>query len=251
MAAQAPDAGARPIRLALIRHAETAWVAEDRFQGRLDPPLSPRGVRQAELLAARLAEPGRDGVLPLPSGPPAGIWHSPLTRARSTAELVHARQPEGTALRPSDALLEIGAGEWEGRLNSELAATEGERLAAWRLDPTTGSIPGGEPILEAAARVDAGISAILDELRARPEPEPWAVVLAHDGILRLAAFGLLALPYECFWELPFSLCAISVIEIAPTRRTLRAHNLADHLAPLAGTDALAAAEARGDRRGTL
>ena len=56
--------------LVLVRHGESTWIAEDRFQGRRDPPLSPRGERQAALVAARLADPLAAPSLPIPAGPP-------------------------------------------------------------------------------------------------------------------------------------------------------------------------------------
>jgi broad specificity phosphatase PhoE len=236
-------------RLALIRHAETSWVVEDRFQGRQDPPLSERGWRQARLVAERLGHRDRASLLPLPAAPPATIWHSPLERAAATAREIAADLP-GVPLVASEALTEISAGDWEGRLDSEVATQDGERLAAWRRDPTSASAPGGEPLADAAARVRAGIEALLALLAGSPSSEPWAVVVAHDGILRLVVLDALELPLARFWSLPFGLCAVSVLEIRDGRASLRAHNLADHLAPLAA-DPLAAEEARGDRRGTL
>ena len=235
--------------LALVRHGETTWVAEDRFQGRQDPPLSERGQRQAALVAEQLAGVDRRLAIPLPSGPPAAIWHSPLQRAAATAEAIAARLRD-VPLVPSDALLEIAAGEWEGRLNADVAARDGERLAAWRSDPTRASAPGGEPLLDVAARVRAGLRDVLKDLARADGGEPWAVVVAHDGVLRLVLLSLLGVPYERFWSFPFALCAITVVEVRDGGTALRAHNLADHLAPLVA-DRTAAEEARGDRTGAL
>ena len=81
-------------------------------------------------------------------------------------------------------------------------------------------------------------------------PEPWALLVAHDGIFRLALMSLLDVPLERFWSFPFSLCAISVLALREGVASLRAHNLSEHLAALAD-EARAAAEARGDRRGAL
>ena len=266
--------------LVFVRHGESVWIAEGRFQGRRDPPLSPLGRRQAMLVAQRLADRSATG-LPIPDGPPTGIWHSPLSRAAETARAIADRQPEQTLLQAADDLIELGQGQWEGLLHAEVSARWADELAAWRRTPTRAQAPDGEPLLDAAGRVRAALGQLTRALAgasASPvassdqggdvaslvpspvpgyptaarhsQPEPWAILVAHDGIFRLAVMTLLGLPYERFWSMPFSLCAISVVGLNEGVATLRAHNLADHLAPLA-EEARAAAEARGDRRGAL
>ncbi len=261
--------------LVLVRHGESVWVAEGRFQGRRDPPLSELGRRQAELVARRLADPAAGAALPIPAGTPVGVWHSPLSRAAETARLIAAALP-GTAARPCDDLTEIAQGEWEGLLHSEVSARWVSELAAWRRSPTTDHAPGGEPLLAAAERVRRALAELSGALaperapaRRAPGPPPppgrmpgypappddatparWAVLVAHDGIFRLVLMTLLGVPYERFWSFPFNLCAISVVSLSEGVAVLRAHNLSDHLAPLAAAER-AAEEARGDRRGAL
>lgn len=259
--------------LVLVRHAESTWIVEGRFQGRQDPPLSERGERQAELVAARLRDPLSGPPLPIPVRPPAAVWHSPLARARQTAELIARAQAVPTPLLAAPDLTEIAQGDWEGLTHAEVTEASGEILAGWRRDPTLVNAPGGERLGDAAARVEEALAAILTALEserlegvdASPVPRdaspvagyarpaaghPWAIIVAHDGIFRLALLALLELPLERFWSFPFVLCGISVVEIRGGRASLVAHNLAAHLAPLAG-DPTARAEARGDRRGAL
>jgi broad specificity phosphatase PhoE len=76
------------------------------------------------------------------------------------------------------------------------------------------------------------------------------VLVAHDGIFRLVLIALMGLPLERFWSFPFNLASITVVAVHGGAAALRAHNLSDHLAPLAAEDR-AAAEARGERRGAL
>ena len=59
--------------LVLVRHGQTTWVAESRFQGSADPPLSTIGESQAAAVAARLARPQEFPALPLPHGAPRRI----------------------------------------------------------------------------------------------------------------------------------------------------------------------------------
>jgi phosphoserine phosphatase len=237
--------------LALVRHGESVWVAEGRFQGRLDPPLSELGRRQAELVARRLAAPGPRDWAALPPWPPLAVWHSPLSRTAQTADIIAAHQP-GLPTHASEQLIEIAQGEWEGLTHTEVAQRWPAELAAWRRSPVDNHAPGGEALLDAVPRIRAAAQALLETLdAARNEPdEPWIAIVAHDGIFRLLVMTLVGLPYERFWSLPFNLCAISVITLRDQLAVLRAHNLADHLAPLADEERVAA-EARGDRRGAL
>ena len=259
--------------LVLVRHGESTFIAEGRFQGRLDPPLSPLGIRQAGLVADRLARSDAANPLPIPGGPPLAIWHSPLARAAATARAIADAQGPHAAINAVEALTEIAQGDWEGLPIAEVKARFGPELAAWRRTPATNYAPGGEALVDAATRVSGALSAIVAELAATtgkvasrerdPVPgypgaaladgtrgDPWAVLVAHDGIFRLALLTLLGVSLERFWSFPFNLCAITVVALHEGVAVLRAHNLSDHLEPLA-LEAHAAAEAVGDRRGAL
>jgi len=238
--------------LVLVRHGESTWIAEGRFQGAADPPLSERGRRQAALVAERLAEPLAPPPLPLPAGDPAGCWHSPLRRAAAVAEAIRDRRPRPLQLHPDPRFAEIAQGDWEGRPHAEIAANDAARYHGWRRDPTRHGGPGGEPLADADRRVRAGLLDVLGTLAASQTgrhhaARPWGIVVAHDGALRLALLTLFDLPLERFWLFPFGLCAITVVELHEGRPLLRAHNLTSHLAPLADGAGAVRPAASGDR----
>lgn len=243
--------------LVLVRHGETTWITEGRFQGRSDPPLSPLGVLQAARVTSRLVDPAAAPALPLPAAPPIGVWHSPLQRAAIAATGIAAGH--GVPLTPVDDLLELDQGAWEGLTNAEVSARYATELAAWRRDPAQHHAPGGESLDVASVRAGRAADLLLGELRSavaaltipgdeRPptghvlgyaapgsdgEPWPWLVAVAHDGLLRLLLLDLLGLPVRAFWSFPFALCGVSILEIRAGVARLRAHNLADHLDGLA------------------
>jgi probable phosphoglycerate mutase len=249
-------------------------VAEGRFQGRQDPPLSALGERQAQLVGARLADRGAHTPLPIPAGAPQLIWHSPLARAARTASFIAQAQPEGVRLQPTPGLTEIAQGDWEGQPSVVVRERWATELAAWRRAPATNHAPGGESLKEAAQRVGEALDEIFMSLTsgrtttestgfprsfvqgyADPDAkgrlgDPWVILVAHDGVFRVLVLALFGLPLERFWSFPFNLCAITVIATQDGVPVLRAHNLSEHLAPIA-VEAGAAAEARGDRRGAL
>jgi broad specificity phosphatase PhoE len=273
--------------LVLVRHGESTLLAEGRFQGRMDSQLSTLGLRQAQLVADRLAGRDERTPLPIPAGSPLGIWHSPLRRAAGTAIAIGQRLSEmaGTTIgmTPLPGLTEIAQGEWEGQAQAEVTTRWSRELAAWRRTPTLAHAPGGEPLVDAAARVREALTLILTSLAvaspgydtsadessdvaslgyspvpgypSNPQgadlpPEPWAIAVAHDGIFRLVLINLLGVPLERFWSFPFNLAAITVVAIHEGVAALRAHNLSDHLEPLA-VEERAAQESRGERRGAL
>ncbi len=153
--------------LVLVRHGESEFIVQGRFQGRADSPLSARGRSQAALVAARLATPAATPALPIPGGPPLEVAHSPLGRATETATAIALAQPTPVALRPDPAFLEIGQGEWEGLHRDEVTSRFGAELQAWRRRPTEVWAPGGESIPDAADRVREGLRSLLGAAWAR------------------------------------------------------------------------------------
>lgn len=244
-----------PTILALVRHGESSWIAEGRFQGRGDPPLSELGQRQAAAVGARLAAPSRMPSLPVPDAAPLAIWHSPLRRAAQTARAIHAARGADAPLRPLESLSELGQGAWEGLTHDEVRQRWPAELASWRDDPLHHHAPGGEPLTEALVRARSAGRSILGEAEhvvpgddAEPAPaEPvlgyertfagadapaWAVVVAHDGVLRLLMLDLLGIGLEHFWSFPLALASVSVLDLSAVVVRLRAHNLDEHIVAL-------------------
>src|SRR5574341_2547686 len=62
-------------RLILIRHGQTDWNAEGRWEGQTDVPLNSRGLEQAQRIASELAETGIQA-----------IYASDLQRVQQTVE---------------------------------------------------------------------------------------------------------------------------------------------------------------------
>ena len=226
------------ITLVLVRHGESAWIAEGRFQGRGDPPLSEVGLRQAAAVGTRLAQPTRMPSVPVPPGPPRVIWHSPLRRAVQTARAIHDARQADAPLQPLDELVELGQGVWEGLTHDEVRQRWPSELAAWQADPLANHAPGGESLRDAAVRVRiartriVSLTAVADENPAAQTVPPWTIVVAHDGMLRLLICDLLGVGLEHFWSFPLALASISVLDVGDDLVQLRAHNLDEHVTAL-------------------
>jgi probable phosphoglycerate mutase len=237
--------------IVLLRHGESEWIRENRFQGQAETPLSAVGRRQAALAAARLAEPHAAPALPVPIGLPLEIVHSPLARTRETAEAVAAAMDHGSAVRPEAGIMEIGQGAWEGETHDEIMRRWPAELAAWRRRPHEAWAPGGESIADVRARARPALAAILERLGRdfprgsldRPQVggyagvgpaagQPWSILVGHDGVFKIVLLTLFDLPLDRFWMFTFALCGITVVEFRGGRAVLRAHNLTEHLAAM-------------------
>jgi broad specificity phosphatase PhoE len=128
------------ISLTLVRHGQTDWNLEGRYQGQADVPLNAMGILQAKEAAHQL----RDKHFDI-------IYSSDLNRALQTAEeiasVVKAPLIVDTRLR------EISLGEWEGRLFSEIKMKYPELITLREIAPLEMCPPGGETLGEVANRV--------------------------------------------------------------------------------------------------
>ena len=139
----------------LVRHGETDWNREHRWQGWADVPLNGLGREQAAELAARLRGVALDAV-----------YSSDLRRARETAELVAAEH--GLPVIPDAGLREIDVGSWSGLTRPGIEERYG---GGWPADAETSEAH--------AARVRAAAAEIL-----RAHPAGTVLLVTHGGTIR-------------------------------------------------------------------
>lgn len=135
-------------RLILIRHGETDWNIEGRYQGQADPPLNRRGLSQAEQVTIPLKEVGIELV-----------YSSPLRRAYQTAQVI--AQELDVPLHTDPRLMEIHQGDWQERLVSEITRQYPENLRRWRTEPWSATPPGGESLAQVRDRVYCALDDML------------------------------------------------------------------------------------------
>jgi len=206
------------MNILLVRHGETTWNREGRYQGRTDIPLSDVGEAQGRALSARLA-----------AVPIAMAFASPLVRARRTAEAVL----DGRAIQLElDAnLVEISHGAWEGQLSSDVEAAHSAMLDVWRSKPGR-DVPAG-PGAETLGDVEARAWPVLERIVAKLGPDDTALVVAHDAVNRVLLCGVLGLPLTRVWKFRQAPATLNVLS-GPSLLELQLVRLNDseHVAPL-------------------
>ena len=197
--------------MVLVRHGESTWNREHRIQGQSDPPLSAGGLRQAELLAVRLAR--REF---------SGFYTSDLRRASQTAEAIGAIS--GQAPEPMQSLREIQLGAWEGLTTGDIATRFPDAWAKWLAQPDWDVVPGGEGAQRFSDRVGATVEDIF-----RRHPKGDTLVVTHGGVIQIALHRILGRAGHGLFPFRIQNASISVIESRNGRIVISGVNDIAHL----------------------
>ncbi|WP_406313031.1 histidine phosphatase family protein [Streptosporangium sp. NBC_01639] len=206
-------------RVICLRHGQTLWNVEHRFQGHSDIPLDETGVAQAARAASLLA-----------SLRPSMIVSSDLQRALVTASALG--RVAGLDVTVDKDLRERGGGEWEGLTREEISAGWPREFVSWEA-------PGGEQVAEVAERVSTSIRRWAAEL----DSDGLLVVASHGAAIRLGIARLMGLPEE-LWPALGGLgnCSWSVLEEGRKGWRLLEHNAGTLPEPVQSDDSPEATE---------
>jgi broad specificity phosphatase PhoE len=185
------------LRLLLARHGLTMANQQDRYIGRTDPPLSPKGLAQAQALAVRLAGEGL-----------AAIHSSPQLRARQTADAVARACEMDVKVEPD--LREIDFGCWEGLTRAEIVARYPEQMQAWQADPAVEPAPhGGESLAKTAHRAKM----VYERILSCHDEGDAVLMVAHGGVLQALLCEALGPCLRARWSYLLKAAALSELRI--------------------------------------
>jgi broad specificity phosphatase PhoE len=203
------------IKILLVRHGETDWNLAGRFQGRSDVPLNRKGVEQASALASAL----RGESI-------AAIYSSPLARAKETARLIQVFHPTAP-LHEEEGLAEMDLGEFEGIEGPRWAEQNPEFRRAWRENPASVSMPGGESLEQVQARAVAALGRIT---RSHPHGSTL-LICSHNFVILTILCLALELPLNRFRELKQGTAALNILYMRGGKLLAEVVNDRSHLEP--------------------
>ena len=179
-----------------IRHGQSVWNAENRWQGHSDVPLSELGRQQARYLQKALQGVNFDLV-----------FCSDLMRAEETARLALPDAPRVQERR----LREMNFGDFEGLTRDEMSEEQRLFLADWLQDPIgLGTLPGGESLQQVRARVENWLEGLPTQGR--------VAVFTHGGVIRCGLWGSQAVPDANPFQFQVANCSTTCIRYAEVNR---------------------------------
>ncbi len=176
--------------LILVRHGESTGNADGLLLGRMDMPLTERGLAQARTLGPSVIGATR-------------LISSPLSRARDTAEALGT----GLPVEIDDRWVEVDYGEFDGR---PLGAVPDEVWTRWRSDPDYRP-PGGETLSEAGSRVRSACEELFATDGEGARGSRPVVVVSHVSPIKAATCWALGIGEQGAWRLYLATASVTRI----------------------------------------
>ena len=191
----------------LLRHGETEWNADgNRYCGRTNIALTPKGIGQAELVREQLKHIDFDAV-----------YSSPLERALRTAQIASGKDDVIT----DERLIEFNFGKWEGKTKEEFIPEDPTLWDRWCDDPgITNAGVTGETANEVVDRVNNFFEFALQKF------SPGNIlVVGHNGINRFYLASKLGMPLKNYRRLVQLNSSITMFSLDPQNGELSLKHL--------------------------
>jgi len=201
------------MQLWLIRHGETDWNVQRRFQGSSEEPLNENGQKQAKSLAPRLQNMHFDA-----------IYASDLIRVRQTAEL--ALDSRSNQVQFDARLREVDFGNWEGLQWEEIRTRYPDDFARWIADRNENP-HGGDTLSDVVERVKN----FLQDIRQQHNEDATILLFAHGGSLAILISLLLGTNPLRWWQFHLQNCTLNHLYLYSETNVLSRFNDDHHLPP--------------------
>jgi len=177
----------------MLRHPQTTWNARERYQGRLDSPLSDEGRAQIQPICRLFAGDRLDAV-----------FSSPLIRALDLASPI--AQQTNAPLIVDNRLIEMAQGPWEGLYLDEVHHRHRDLYSEWYNHPERVCFPRGE----SASMVQRRAACILQDIYGKYGDGRVAVV-THSVVIQTLACAALSLELHHLHRLRIANCSVTTL----------------------------------------
>ena len=184
-------------RIFLIRHGETNWNKEGRFQGQINIPLNKNGKDQAKKASKYLNEIKFNKA-----------FSSSMDRPYETAKIILQKKPD-LEIKRIENLVEISHGLWEGKLENEIKEQWPELLKNWHEKPEEVIMPEGECIGEVSKR---SVKA-WEEICLTQKKKDLTLLVAHDAVNKTLICKILGIDVSNIWMIKQGNGGITIIDI--------------------------------------
>ncbi len=200
------------MKLILVRHGETEWVRQHRYQGSTDIPLNRQGILQARATGKALK-----------ASKPKLIYSSAMQRANQTAQEIARICRKKITVDPR--LNELSFGKWEGHRHAKISDQFPAASKAWYLANWNSCPPDGESLKSLSQR----IGSFLKDLSKHYSKKSTCVIVTHGGPIRMFLILILKVAPTVFWTFRVDPASINVIHLTITRKELILLNSQCHL----------------------
>ncbi len=203
------------IKLFLIRHGQTSWNVEGRYQGSCDIELNSTGIQQAELASKYLSRVKF-----------SNIYSSPLKRTMKTADIISGKS--GQEIKILGELEEVDFGKWEGLKFHEIDKEYHGDYQQWLADPYNNCPTGGENFKELTLRT----TSIIDKIVAENADDSSVAIVTHGGVILSLLVHWLQIPLPRWKSIIQRQGAINIAVIDRGYPYISAINYTGHLSPV-------------------
>ena len=178
----------------IVRHGQTNWNILGKTQGHGNSDLTAKGIEQATELAESIV-----------NYPIDYIYSSDLGRAVQTAQILGDKL--NIKVKETEALREMGFGEWEGLLIDEIKTNYANVYTTWRNEPHLAQIPGGETLHLIKDRVDSFIQSLNEKY-----DNKHILLVTHSVTVRVMLLAFLNSGMENIYRIKQDNTALNIVE---------------------------------------
>jgi phosphoserine phosphatase len=194
-----------------VRHGQTKWNIEKRYQGNGDSPLTEQGIHQAKALGKHLQPVHFDA-----------IYCSPLGRAQATAKII--KEQRDLEIITVNDFQEIDVGAYEGRLYDEMKNENPDLYHGFWKSPDKFWPETGESFSDVVNRTYPTLLKIIEQHQGER-----LLIVSHAVAIMSILNKIAGIPLNRFWEKMLHQTSLSIVEFEKGEFSIAKYGCTEHL----------------------